>query len=132
MSVRMMNSNFVRLIQHVVIGREAIENPTPGRFTGQDKGSEQSAKFASDRKHYTNTAGNSSQTISPSSFVGNGRPGEHTERDPNHSPHTKSVPPVLFECFVRIFRASNGLSFASISAHARDIFQPLPEMECHE
>ena len=121
--VRMMNSDFVRPIQHDITGREAIENPAPGRFTGQDERSKQKTKFTSDRKH-TDTASNFGQTISTFSLIESIRPGKHTERDRKHSPNPKSLPPVLFERFVRIPRARNGLGFMSVSAHARDMFQP--------
>ena len=47
----MMNSDFVRPIQHDITGREAIENPASGRFTGQDERSKQCAKFTRDGEH---------------------------------------------------------------------------------
>jgi hypothetical protein len=128
-SVRMMNSDFVRPIQHDITGREAIENPAPGRFTGQDERSKQSAKFTRDGEH-TDAPSNGSETISTFSFIESRRPRKHAERDPKHSPHPKSFPTLLFERFVRIPRARDGLGFASISAHARDILQPLPEVKC--
>jgi hypothetical protein len=43
--VRMMNSDFVRPIQHDITRREDIENPAPARFTGQDERIKQCAKF---------------------------------------------------------------------------------------
>ena len=124
-----MNRDFIRPIQHDITGRETIENPAPGRFTGQDERSKQCTKLTRDGEH-TDAPSNGSETFSTFSFIESWRPREHAERDPKNSPHPKSVPTLLFERLERIRRARDGLGFASIGAHARNILQPLPEVKC--
>jgi len=94
--VRMMNSDFARPIQNDITGRQAVENPTPGRFTAQDERSKQCTKFTRDGEH-TDATSDLSQTISTDSFIESRRPRKHAERDPKHSPNPKSLPTLLFE-----------------------------------